>query len=221
MKFQPSRRVRAGALIALAGACVAAGIAYASVPDSDGVIHGCYAKDGSLRVVDTDASQSCDKKETSLTWNQTGPAGPVGATGATGETGATGPAGPPGPSNAYVNYGTNMTIGERLTVTVASVTLPRGSYTLSASVDVFPTDSDDGDPTVVVCTFVSAGTLNGHFGLASVKGEIGDTMPIIGDVTITTDTAPVFLRCEPLINSAHVYRPELIATQVGAITPSE
>jgi len=212
-----ARLVAAAALLAL----VAAGIAYASIPDSNGVIQGCYAKDGSLRVIDTDASQSCDKKETSLNWNQTGPAGPAGPTGATGETGATGPPGPPGPSNAYANYGANMTIGERLTVTVASLTLPRGSYTLSASVDVFPTDTDDGDPTIVSCTFVSAGALNGHIGLASVEGDIGDTMPIIGDVTITTDTAPVFLRCEPLTNSAHVYRPELIATQVGAITPSE
>jgi hypothetical protein len=59
---------------------VAAGIAYATIPDSGGVIHGCYAKkDGAVRVVDPGAGGACDpKKEAALDWNQTGPQGPTG-----------------------------------------------------------------------------------------------------------------------------------------------
>lgn len=54
---------------------VAGGIAYASIPDSNGVIHGCYQKKkGDLRVIDS-ASQSCGSKESPLTWSQTGPPG--------------------------------------------------------------------------------------------------------------------------------------------------
>lgn len=51
----------------------AGGVAWASVPGDDGVIHACYAKNGgSLRVSDTGA---CKSGELSLSWNNTGPAG--------------------------------------------------------------------------------------------------------------------------------------------------
>lgn len=51
---------------------VAAGIAYASIPDSNGVLHGCYAKSGNLRVIDTDLGAVCKKKETAVSWNTQG-----------------------------------------------------------------------------------------------------------------------------------------------------
>ena len=50
--------VAVGAL-ALAGAVV-----YATIPDSHGVIHGCYDSHGALRVIDTGAGQSCTSRET-------------------------------------------------------------------------------------------------------------------------------------------------------------
>lgn len=73
----------------VAGGMVAAGavasIALATIPDSGGVIHGCYdTESGDLRVIDLNAGAKCSKKETAVSWNQTGPQG------------ATGPAGPPG-----------------------------------------------------------------------------------------------------------------------------
>lgn len=50
-------------------------IVYASIPDSGGVIHGCYKRNnGTLRVIDTGVSQ-CDNSETPIQWNQTGPQG--------------------------------------------------------------------------------------------------------------------------------------------------
>jgi hypothetical protein len=60
-----------------------AGIAVASIPDSNGVIHGCRnLKSGALRVIDSEAGQTCDSKtEAALTWNQTGPQGPAGSPG--------------------------------------------------------------------------------------------------------------------------------------------
>src|SRR5690349_4321361 len=86
------------------------GIAYASIPDSNGVIHACYNTganpSGAVRVVDTGLNVSCSKNEKPLTWNQTGPQGPQGpqgaagargSTGSTGAHGATGSAGPTGP----------------------------------------------------------------------------------------------------------------------------
>jgi hypothetical protein len=64
----------------------------ASIPDSSGVIHGCYfvpgkltkavLRPGALRVIDTDKGQQCLADETPLTWGQTGPTGPTGPGGA-------------------------------------------------------------------------------------------------------------------------------------------
>jgi hypothetical protein len=54
------------------------GIAYATIPDENGVIHGCRNNgSGSLRVIDS-ASQSCTPAETALDWNQLGPKGDKG-----------------------------------------------------------------------------------------------------------------------------------------------
>ena len=68
------------------------GVAYASIPDAGGVIHGCYFTggggqvSGSLRVIDS-PTQSCTANETALTWSQAGPQGPTGATGPSGLSG--------------------------------------------------------------------------------------------------------------------------------------
>lgn len=65
------------------------GVAWASIPDGNCTIHGCYAKHGALRVIDTQ-TQTCHKGEQPLSWNQTGPQGPQGP------QGPRGPQGPPG-----------------------------------------------------------------------------------------------------------------------------
>jgi hypothetical protein len=76
----------------------------AAIPDSSGVIHGCYPPSGKLRVIDN-ATAACKRNETRLDWNQTGPtgpAGPAGTQGAKGDTGATEPAGAPGPARTVL-----------------------------------------------------------------------------------------------------------------------
>lgn len=93
---------------AMAVALVAS-LAFAAIPGSDGVIHGCYnTSRGNLRVIDV-ATDTCTDRETAISWNEvgpkgdagpqgeTGPAGPSGPKGDVGATGATGPAGPAGP----------------------------------------------------------------------------------------------------------------------------
>lgn len=67
-------------LIVLAGAAALAiaagtGVAFASIPASSGVIHGCYSNEtGMLRVIDASA-QTCKSSETALTWSQNAGAG--------------------------------------------------------------------------------------------------------------------------------------------------
>jgi hypothetical protein len=71
-------------VLAVAGATVVGGastvLVRAAIPDTAGVIHGCYRgsgllTNGTLRVVDTDAGKTCNSNETSLNWNQSSSGG--------------------------------------------------------------------------------------------------------------------------------------------------
>src|SRR5882757_1034844 len=94
---RPTRRVAVLVGAGVAALAVAGAVAYAAVPDSAGVIHGCYNKlFGSLRVTDTAHNGRCLAGETAISWNQTGPQGPVGASGASGPAGPSGTNGPVG-----------------------------------------------------------------------------------------------------------------------------
>jgi len=107
------RRIPAALAIAAGVLLVLAGVAYATIPDSSGAIHGCYARSGgSLRVIDATVT-NCKAGETSLDWNvqgqqgpqgPNGPAGPAGPQGPQGTTGSQGPAGPQGPSGLSHGY---------------------------------------------------------------------------------------------------------------------
>lgn len=96
----PARRRRwlvgVAAVVGVSG--VMAGVAVASIPDGDGVIHGCITTGtGGVRVIDSAQQQCRARLETPLNWNQSGPPGPPGPAGSAGPSGAPGPAGPPGP----------------------------------------------------------------------------------------------------------------------------
>ena len=77
------------AYVALVAALAAVGgVAYSSIPDAQGVIHGCYDNSsGALRVIDTAGSDVCRGGETALDWNQQGQPGPTGHTGLPGPPG--------------------------------------------------------------------------------------------------------------------------------------
>ena len=88
--------------VALAGTAVAivaiaGGVTYAVAQvGGGGVINGCYAKNGQLRVIDP-ATAGCRRNETAISWSQTGREGPKGDKGDPGPAGPQGPAGPAGP----------------------------------------------------------------------------------------------------------------------------
>jgi hypothetical protein len=111
-----------GLSIGSAGAIFSAGL----IPDSDGVIHGCYdAKKGDLRIV-TDAAD-CKSSEIAISWCQRGPVGPTGASGATGPTGAIGPAGPIGATGPTGANGATGATGATGSAGPAGATGPTGA----------------------------------------------------------------------------------------------
>jgi hypothetical protein len=94
--------------VVLVTGTLAATVAFAQIPDSNGVIHACYhTGNGGIRVVD-DPSE-CTSGEAPLEWYQTGaagaqgpagPQGPIGPAGVDGAQGAQGPQGSPGVDGA-------------------------------------------------------------------------------------------------------------------------
>jgi uncharacterized repeat protein (TIGR02543 family) len=75
-----------------AGIALTGGVAYAAIP-SGGVISGCYNQtNGNMRLL-VSSSGSCRPDETSIQWNQTGPAGQQGIPGPAGPQGLPGPVG--------------------------------------------------------------------------------------------------------------------------------
>jgi hypothetical protein len=79
-------RPRVALVTAICTIMVTGGVAVASIPGGDGVIHACYGKKGVLKVIDADA-KSCPHGTTELTWNQTGVPGPAGSPGPPGQKG--------------------------------------------------------------------------------------------------------------------------------------
>lgn len=157
-----------------------------------------------------------------------GPAGPAGPIGPKGDQGDTGPAGPPGPATlpAAVNLRTSLTYGGGH-ATVASVTLARGLWSISASVSANGTSSDvdefeSGFPCSIVHGNVTIGSARAPWDvfdygeLASVrlpKAHVG-VVGIAGIPTATPET--VRIDCGGAIDHATA-TVDLVAVQIGAV----
>ena len=128
-----------------------AGVAFGAIPGTDGVIHGCYLNDGSLRVIDTEAGAKCRAGEIELFWNQTGPQGPEGEQGPQGPQGLQGPQGPAGEVVGY--RGTPIPIGFEIpaeSTSVGHITLPPGEFWVHARLNV---SNPTAESVLVQCEF--------------------------------------------------------------------
>ncbi|MGO9763653.1 MAG: hypothetical protein ACLP1Q_20565 [Solirubrobacteraceae bacterium] len=225
------------ALAAVTVALLAAlgGVAWASIPGPEGIIHGCYGKHGGqLRVIDTTAGGKCRHKEAALNWDETGPPGPRGGRGATGPRGAAGPlgaagasgsAGAQGPSNAYSASETAafaLAGGER---DVLSLNLPAGRYVVSASVNVANTDATNEGPETATCVIndvpVSTAEASGTATIPFVSGlDASETVPLDGTWRLSAPET-LELSCTQLTAGAtSASLAQIDAIQVGALNGS-
>src|SRR6266702_3408014 len=122
MRFVTYVRRRTVAVVVGAGGVLGLGVglAVASIPGAGGVIHACYkTSQGQTRIVES--ASDCGASETAIEWNQTG------------QQGAVGPAGPAGTSDIYFNRNfQDMPLAPFPGVTVATLSLPGGSYVMHA-----------------------------------------------------------------------------------------
>jgi hypothetical protein len=96
--------------------------AFASIPDHNDVYHACVQSGnmplpgaGSIRMIDTERGQTCNRFEKPISWNANGLTGVTGASGATGPQGIAGPSGPTGetgPEGATGASGANGLTGD-------------------------------------------------------------------------------------------------------------
>jgi hypothetical protein len=209
-------------LAAIAGALVAGGIAYATIPDSNGVIHACYHVNpqgtvdlsGNLRVIDPSSTNkdgsACKKNEKALDFNQTGPQGQTGPTGATGATGAT------GPSDVWSvdgydagNKNVGMAPSEETLATTA--TLPAGSYFVQAETSL---ENNTATAMDYVCDIVDSEA--NTYGEARTTNSDWATLPVQAVVTLATPDTISF-ECTATGALSEAFNWQLAAIKVGTV----
>jgi hypothetical protein len=153
-------------------------VAYATIPDANGVIHGCYKKSGGhLRVIDSDVSQCDMRAEIPIQWNQTGPQGPAGPQGLqglqgpqgpqgpegpTGPAGSEGPAGTPGISSATFAFTTSPVDLTPDFTQIVSKNLPPGTWAVVATATVTSPTSIDEHLVSTTCELRNGATVIGR-----------------------------------------------------------
>jgi hypothetical protein len=172
-RFSFVRKPVAVVAVAAAALLVVAGVAYATIPDSGGVIHGCYSRSGgSLRVIDASVT-NCSKTETALDWNlqgqqgpqgtngAAGPQGPAGPQGAPGPQGPAGPAGPSGLSHGYLASTSSVPISQAPAFSEVALLsgVPDGNYMVSAQIGAV--DSGGSNPAIRCRVSVNGSVLSG------------------------------------------------------------
>jgi len=194
------------ALVVAGALMVAGGIAYATIPDSGGVIHGCYDKSwGTLRVIDTGKPQTCTKFESPLSWSQTGPQG---------SQGPQGPTGPTGPSDVWTvdgygaaDKGVGAAPNEETLATTP--TLPAGSYFVQAE-----TSLENGTATAMdyVCDLVDS---EAHtYSEERATGSPWVTLPVQAVVTLASSDTISF-ECEGTSSPSEAFNTQLSAIAIG------
>lgn len=187
---------------------VAGGIAYATIPDADGVIHACYQKNqGALRVIDTDKAQTCSSSESTLTWSQTGPQG---------QPGQQGPPGPTGPSDVWSVDGyqagfKNLPFQTPVNLATTS-TLPAGIYFVQAETEA---ENVLSTSTAYFCDLVDSS--NTPYQETRVTSADWVTIPVQAVITLNSSDT-ISLQCEAA-NSAgtEAFNWQLAAIKVGTM----
>jgi hypothetical protein len=208
-------KVRLLVPVAVVAMALLGGVAYATIPDGGGAIHGCYARSGgALRVIDNTVT-NCKAGETALQWGVQGPQGPQGLQGPQGVQGqqgiqgVQGQQGPTGPSDAYLTTTGNIGIPKTTDVQVAKLVLPAGDYTITGGVELLDLSND----AIVQCVT----NANGSLAFSSWgKVESFETTPISGAVSLPNG-GTVEVVCSTADDNLSSVFADLVAVKVGAL----
>jgi Collagen triple helix repeat (20 copies) len=206
-----------------ASALMAGGFVMASIPDPQGVLHGCYSKPGGfLRLIDN-AVETCKSNEGAAIWSlrgpvgpqgvpgPIGPAGPTGPIGPQGPTGPQGPAGPTGPAGVSEAYVQNVFRLPDLGLSGSDVIIrdvPAGHYVFHFKVTVGNLDLDD--QTITCDLRVNGTTISSD----SERVEASANVTLLGFATLPSD-GRVTVNCRGF--RFFVFDGRFSAVRVGAL----
>jgi hypothetical protein len=198
----------------------AGGVAWAASGISRNTIHGCYKKrGGALRI-----AGHCRRNEKGVSWNRVGPSGPRGSTGKTGKTGATGATGAaggqgatglPGPSDVFA-AGAAFGPLEGSPKSIASLTLPAGSYLIEAKVVLF---ASGAEATGMACFLAPDLSLKPEFDAANataLKSDEPNALSLIG-VQSTSTAQTVELICNTTKGKGSFDQAHMVAIKTTSI----
>lgn len=190
----------------LAATIVMGGLAYASIPGTNGVIHGCYETKGTNHAMTVvDSSAQCPTGYTSLKWNQTGPQGPAGPKG---------PQGTSGLSQAFsVASIDGLTLNDTSSTTVlSSPSVPAGSYVVNATVALDVAVITDG---VTFACFVTGADGNASYGTITSDNS-ATTIPLTAAVTLSA-ASTITVQCGTTGGTGQTIGENLTATEVNTL----
>ena len=222
MRGMLAGRARPAIAVAILVVLVAGG-GYA-LASGGGTITACIHKgNGTLYIRST-----CHHRDKTISWSKVGPRGPQGATGATGPAGAPGiqgiqgVPGPRGPSDGYGiskpnPTGSPISLGGGYT-TVASETVPAGSYYASEDVEFHGTTGTEAfcylvaTPTSGTATYVGGGDILAidESNAASVSGSSSGLITTPAQTVLNINCASIGS------GAASIQRANLTALAVGA-----
>jgi hypothetical protein len=203
------RAIRVGLVVAVLLAGVV-GVAYATIPDSDGAIHACMLKKlGTIRLIDPAAGQQCAASlEAAVDWNVRGqqglpgPAGPAGPQGPQGDPGATGVQGPQGPAGDTGPTGPQGPAGSATFSAVASNFKGGGGFmavvgqTSVQSTELTTTLPKTSAATLSPAVPLTARNLAVRTSAAPVTTDnTGSEIPASIKVTLVVNSVPTALSC--------------------------
>jgi hypothetical protein len=181
------RTIRLAFAAGVLAAVAAAGIAYAAIPGDDGVINGCRHKTtGALRVIDSNAS--CNSSEIPLSWNQTGPSDAFYA------------------SNVYSHVGGTDT-------TLVSVTVPAGSYTISAKSHLY----NASENSFAVCELRAGASVVDDNILRLIAPANDQVVPFLGAASLPSGGTIALVCNGNGVTTVESENSKLVATKVGTL----
>lgn len=209
-----SKRLATASLVGALVVGIGGAVAAAAVPGADGVINGCYSTKGSLfgspkgslRVIDE--GEKCRSSERALPWNQQGPPGEKG------DPGPQGPTGPPGPAaapQAKLAAGTAPIYLTGTPHTAISISLPAGTWALTAKAQA---DSGRDASMDITCDLMNGETVLDRVAPYSTARTSGVPLALVAIVTVPA-SGTVDFTCSSFEAGARVDRVKILATAVS------
>jgi hypothetical protein len=217
-------KLKLAAVVAGIAAVAVCSVAFASVPDGNGVIHGCYGKPGTihegwLRAIDTAQGMTCQSNESPLDWNKPGTPGQPGQKGDKGDKGDTGDPGTKMLPAVFIKRVDQVKLPKDVgkDVLVASLTLPPDPKIYNVTVTAMGTS---WEPLSTRCILYQDGKSGTLLDQDWIYGDANQGAIVLNDLTGAPADDPITLDlyCDSVGEDLNwVEDVRIVAVQIGEL----